>query len=490
MKPIEAKNQVRLGPARCLQLALTGMSFRLFRSGITMAILALAVAFLVHMLAYGLIAREVQDGAWAELGRSREMGALINRLTEPDTRPVILEQFAKGDAGRLAEYRRWGGLSNEEHAWAQRAAVRYAAATRMLQELPEDQKTVLLGDREPRQLFEALADEAEYAQFIERLEQVGVRPPLGSEAEFKRLVQEQRPRLSRIAGRVRAGHEAAIAAVRQAYPDRSAQKLAEAPPTDFVATLRGAGYSVSEADLPDLVSFAAYVRDRQAIAELVVKQEVRAAVARETDLPLSEVSLDTVLRAIDGEGRAAWFAGVAQQARGAETLTAERLLEVADRYRRETKLQGAVGGAEPAGDAAFMGLSERSLWLIGLSFIVCVVGVANAMLMSVTERFTEIATMKCLGAMDRFVMMMFVFEAVIQGVVGGVIGLALGVLLALLRSLAEFGTLVFEAGSALGDIALATLLSLAVGIVLAAVAAVGPSWIAARLAPMEAMRVE
>jgi putative ABC transport system permease protein len=128
--------------------------------------------------------------------------------------------------------------------------------------------------------------------------------------------------------------------------------------------------------------------------------------------------------------------------------------------------------------------------LLALSFLVCAVGVANAMLMSVTERFGEIATMKCLGAMDRFVMMMFVFEAVIQGVVGGVLGALVGVLLAALRGFAQFGALLGGALSGVGELGLAVLLSLVTGVVLAAAAAVGPAWVAARLSPMEAMRVD
>ena len=112
------------------------------------------------------------------------------------------------------------------------------------------------------------------------------------------------------------------------------------------------------------------------------------------------------------------------------------------------------------------------------------------MLMSVTERFSEIATMKCLGAMDRFVMLMFVFEAVIQGVVGGLIGAVVGIALAVMRGALDYGALLAEATNALAQIALAVTASLGVGVVLAALAAVGPSWIAARLAPMEAMRVE
>ena len=45
------------------------------------------------------------------------------------------------------------------------------------------------------------------------------------------------------------------------------------------------------------------------------------------------------------------------------------------------------------------GISMKDKWLIIMSLIVCVVGIANSMLMAVTERFQEIGTMKCLGAL-------------------------------------------------------------------------------------------
>jgi len=50
-----------------------------------------------------------------------------------------------------------------------------------------------------------------------------------------------------------------------------------------------------------------------------------------------------------------------------------------------------------------------------LSLLVCAVGIVNAQLMAVTERFREIGTMKCLGALDRFVLRLFILEAGMQG---------------------------------------------------------------------------
>ena len=45
-----------------------------------------------------------------------------------------------------------------------------------------------------------------------------------------------------------------------------------------------------------------------------------------------------------------------------------------------------------------LGKEPRQAWLVTMSLVVCVIGIANAMLMSVTERYQEIGTMKCLGA--------------------------------------------------------------------------------------------
>ena len=78
------------------------------------------------------------------------------------------------------------------------------------------------------------------------------------------------------------------------------------------------------------------------------------------------------------------------------------------------------------------GISMKDKWLIIMSLIVCVVGIANSMLMAVTERFQEIGTMKCLGALDRFVVRLFLLESGFQGLAGALIGALIGCLGSLL----------------------------------------------------------
>jgi hypothetical protein len=134
-------------------------------------------------------------------------------------------------------------------------------------------------------------------------------------------------------------------------------------------------------------------------------------------------------------------------------------------------------------------LSGNRMFLLGISFVVCMVGIANAMLMSITERFKEIATMKCLGATDSYILVQFLIEAGIQGVAGGLLGMAIGFILAFVKNLFFFGGWIFSGFPVLG-LAGSGIVSIAAGVILAMVASVYPSWAASRMAPMEAMRIE
>jgi predicted outer membrane lipoprotein len=131
----------------------------------------------------------------------------------------------------------------------------------------------------------------------------------------------------------------------------------------------------------------------------------------------------------------------------------------------------------------------QTRWLLGLALLVAFVGILNAMLMSVTERFREIGTMKCLGALDSFIIKLFLIESVFQGVIGTAIGIGLGMVLAVVGTRAAFGEYAFMNFPG-GALLISGLICLGVGIGLTVAGAVYPAWQAARMQPIEAMRVE
>jgi len=131
----------------------------------------------------------------------------------------------------------------------------------------------------------------------------------------------------------------------------------------------------------------------------------------------------------------------------------------------------------------------KQIWLVVLSLLVCVVGIANAMLMSVTERYKEIGTMKCLGALDRFIIKLFLLESGFMGLFGSIAGALLGGLLMTIVSSINYGLEVitkFPIASFLYYFIIAVIL----GTVLAVIGAIYPAYTASRMVPADAMRSE
>lgn len=156
-----------------------------------------------------------------------------------------------------------------------------------------------------------------------------------------------------------------------------------------------------------------------------------------------------------------------------------------------TELRGSQAIVTTIDEVQPSGVSSQQIWLIVMSLIVCVVGIANSMLMAVTERFREIGTMKCLGALNRFVVELFLLESGFQGLAGAFVGAFIGFISIMLLGLKDYGLDLFRGFPqyilrVLMYIGIACIL----GMVLAVVGAAGPAYRAAQLPPAEAMRVE
>ena len=61
-----------------------------------------------------------------------------------------------------------------------------------------------------------------------------------------------------------------------------------------------------------------------------------------------------------------------------------------------------------------IGVDAYQYWLVAVALVVSVVGITNAMLISVYERYREIGTMKCIGALDQHILMLFLVESILQ----------------------------------------------------------------------------
>ena len=135
------------------------------------------------------------------------------------------------------------------------------------------------------------------------------------------------------------------------------------------------------------------------------------------------------------------------------------------------------------------GPDRMMLLLLSLSLLTCMVGIVNAMLMSVTERVREIGTLKCLGARDLFIVKTYFIESSLQGICGAALGMILGCVVAIAAVLKSYGQYVFQHFPAL-SVTEALLISLLAGSLISVLAAIAPAYIAAKKQPVDALRVE
>lgn len=96
---------------------------------------------------------------------------------------------------------------------------------------------------------------------------------------------------------------------------------------------------------------------------------------------------------------------------------------------REDDRDFSVSASKSMAESVTEMTSSMTLFLgaiAAVSLLVGAVGIANTMFTSVLEKTKEIGTMKAIGAKNRDILMIFLFNSAMVGLVGGILGVILG----------------------------------------------------------------
>ena len=120
-------------------------------------------------------------------------------------------------------------------------------------------------------------------------------------------------------------------------------------------------------------------------------------------------------------------------------------------------------------------------WIIaGFSLLVGGFGIANIMFVSVKERTNLIGIQKSLGAKNKFILLQFLFEAIVLCVIGGLIGIVLVYIISLVLT----NAMDFEFVLSFSNIVFGTFLAAFIGLI----SGIIPAIAASKLDPVEAIR--
>ena len=491
MKEITIAEQPWLGVGRTLRITTDGIRYRLFRAAVTVAVIAVAVAFLMNILSESLIKRAVARNTRERIARMRLVYTWSAKLTNPGSPESVLHDLASPpegtDIGR--EIQGMLKLSDADLQSFTKDAAQAIAYLNFFDDLDYAKRRAMIHTARGIGIFDYLRNPENMKQFRTAVSQIKSVRFVTTFDEFDAFLQRS-PDLIKEAQAVVEARKKAIAMISATLGEKPVlQALADAT-GPFGETITKAGFVFDRKAIAPLIEEQAVrLLDVLRLEETMDSEKCRQLLAQQANVLPADVNIMMLWKYLDGSRFAARYLQRMKEGElDTSGLTPERLVELAKAREENADLLRAERLTVGAGKG-FMGLGERLAWLLFVSMLVCGIGICNAMLMTVTERFSEIATLKCLGALDGFIMMMFVVESCILGIVGGIIGAIAGALIGLGRMLVAFG-INFVVAIPTGDMLLGMLASVVMGMVLAAVAAVLPSYKAARLAPMEAMRIE
>jgi putative ABC transport system permease protein len=168
-------------------------------------------------------------------------------------------------------------------------------------------------------------------------------------------------------------------------------------------------------------------------------------------------------------------------------------LMISRHIAREDDRDFSVTASKSMAESVTEMTSSMTLFLgaiAAVSLLVGAVGIANTMFTSVLEKTKEIGTMKAIGAKNRDILMIFLFNSAMVGLVGGILGVILGACVSTLFPL--LGLRMMGGGGDSGLYLAPDLMAfgLILAVMIGVISGVVPAYRASKLKPVDALRYE
>ncbi len=474
--------------AKLFDLTWTAIRYRLFRALMTVLVITVAIAFAVNLLLGAVNARIVRQNTEEELEQHKSVSRWASRISQSLNKDLALAEFVS--AARSEELIGFAGISKEQFTSLSEVAGQGLAFIEFLETLQYKERRELVGAVVNVSFLDELVDGDRRSGFLEMLSQFpAVRLKMSLE-EFEAML-ENWVEVSHTLDVFVANRNEALRSLLPLFGSKSPIQVLAEGRDELLNRLNEIGFQIEPEEYRQVVALAKTEALAIHLENSFTQLDLKKALARRLNTMPYQIEASRVWRSLQKQRNAEWYLQNYQElADNKVEWSATDAVFIARQRLREAKLQDAYNATIDAKDTrGLFGLSVKMSVLLIVSLAVCGVGITNALLMSVTERYREIATLKCLGALDVSILLIFVIEASLQGVVGGLAGSLIGGLTSFLGALLSFGS-IFLQEAPIFEMFKVFLLALIGGALLAGAAAVYPSWKAARLAPLEAMRIE
>ena len=171
----------------------------------------------------------------------------------------------------------------------------------------------------------------------------------------------------------------------------------------------------------------------------------------------------------------------------------EKKLMISRHINKEDDRDFSITALKSRAESVTSMVSSMSIFLgaiAAVSLIVGAVGIANTMFTSVLEKTKEIGTMKAIGAKNRDILMIFLFNSAMVGFVGGLFGVILGALLSSIFPMIGVTMMRSGDGTSLSLSPNLMVFGLALAVLIGVISGVVPAYRASKLKPVDALRYE